>query len=337
MTTMSSPVQVLLPCLLVLAGLVVQEPGAEKKPVGPAPDRISFERVMPDATVDLIGATDISATADAVWVVSRETGVVSRLDPASNAVAATVTPGEWPCAGLAEAFGSLWVPLCGEYGMARISLESNELQTTMATGIADADGSIASGVGSIWILTGTNGILQRLDPDTNRPVAEVYLPAGSYAAVFGHEALWVTSADKGTVSRVDPHTNLVVKTMTVGTGARHMAIGDDAVWVLNAGDGTVSRIDPKANRVSATIQVSEPAGLDKSALAKGRIAAGAGSVWISAPGLPLARFDPRSNTLVQMLEGEGGGPLAVGHKSLWLLISPEKLLRIDPRLVAALR
>lgn len=337
MTTMSSPGQALLPCLLVLASLVVQDQGAPKKPAGPAPDRIPFDRVVADATVDLIGATDVAATDDAVWVVSRETGVVSRLDPATSTVTASVTPGEWPCAGLAEAFGSLWVPLCGEYAMARLGLESTELQTTMATGIADADGSIASGVGSIWILTGTNGILQRLDPDTNKPVAEIYLPAGSYAAAFGHEALWVTSADKGTVSRVDPHTNLVVKTIAAGAGSRHMAVGDDAVWVLNAADGTVSRVDPKSNRVSATIPVTEPAGLEKSALAKGRIAAGAGSVWVSAPGLPLARIDPRSNTVVQVLEGEGGGPLAVGHKSLWVLISPEKLLRIDPRLVSALR
>lgn len=303
----------------------------------PAPDRVLFDRVTPDAAIDLIGATDIGTTDHAVWVVSRETGVVSRVDPEAGTIAAAITPGEWPCAGLAAAFGSLWVPLCGEYSMARISLESDTLETVMVTGIADAEGSIASGVGSIWILTGPTGTLARIDPDTNKPVAELYVPTGSYAAAFGHDALWITSADKGVVTRIDPHTNLVVKTITVGRAPRFMAVTDDAVWVLNSGDGTVSRIDPKSNRVSATIPVTEPAGTEATTLGKGRIAAGEGSVWVSAPGLPLARIDPRANRVVQVFDGEGGGPLAVGHKSLWLLVSPEKLLRLDPRLLSALR
>jgi YVTN family beta-propeller protein len=317
--------------LLVTAGLVVTPPLLSSRQSGPAtPDRIAFDRVQPDAALDVIGATDVGVTDDAVWVISRDSGDVTRLDPKTNEKTASVIPGQWPCAGFVAAFGSLWVPLCGEYAIARVDLESTTLQTATAIDIAEDAGSFASGVGSIWMPTGQSGTLARIDPDTNKAVAELYLPPGSHAAAFGHEALWVTSTDRGVVTRVDPHTNLIEKTIEVGAEPRFMAIGEDAVWVLNAGDGSVSRIDPKSNRVVASIPVSDAAG-------KGRIAIGEGSVWISAPGAPLTRIDPRRNRVAQVFEGDGGGPLAVGHKSIWLLTASDSLLRIDPRLVAALR
>jgi YVTN family beta-propeller protein len=109
-----------------------------------------------------------------------------------------------------------------------------------------------------------------------------------------------------------------------------IAIGEGAVWVLNRGDGTVSRIDPKSNKVSATVDVGKASG-------SGWIAAGEGSVWLSAPGAPLVRIDPRVNRVAQQFTGEDGGPIAVGHKALWILAKPDVLLRVDPRFVEALR
>ena len=90
-----------------------------------------------------------------------------------------------------------------------------------------------------------------------------------------------------------------------------LAAADGAVWTLNQGDGSVTRVDTATNKAVATIAV----GMD---VAAGEIAAGEGSVWISAPGVPLVRIDPRTNKVAQRFSGEGGGAVLVAHGSLWL-------------------
>jgi streptogramin lyase len=71
-------------------------------------------------------------------------------------------------------------------------------------------------------------------------------------------------------------------------------------------------------------------------VAGGDIAAGEGSVWISAPGVPLVRIEPRTNKVAQRFTGDGGGAVLVAHGSLWLAAGSQTL-RLDPKLVAALR
>ena len=73
------------------------------------------------------------------------------------------------------------------------------------------------------------------------------------------------------------------------------------------------------------------------AAAPGEIAAGAGSIWISAPGVPIIRIDPRTNRAVQRFTGEGGGAILVAHGSLWVAAGPKLTWRLDPALVAAMR
>ena len=50
-----------------------------------------------------------------------------------------------------------------------------------------------------------------MDPDTNAPIAEIYVAAGAEAVVAGDDALWVTSGKSGTLTRVNPHSNEVVE------------------------------------------------------------------------------------------------------------------------------
>ena len=99
---------------------------------------------------------------------------------------------------------------------------------------------------------------------------------------------------------------------------------------MNRGDHSVTRIDPATNKVVATIPVGHGIG-------DGDIAVGAGSVWLSAPGTPLVRIDPRSNRAVQRFTGEGGGAVAVAFGSVWVATGPATTSRFDPRLLAALR
>jgi len=173
------------------------------------------------------------------------------------------------------------------------------------------------------------GVLSRIDPDTNAPVAESYVAGGARAVVAGEGALWITSEEGDRLTRVNPHNNEVVETIAVGPKPGRLAVGEGGVWTLNT-DGTVTRVDPSTNKVVATITVGGDT-------AKGDIAAGVGSVWVSTPGAPIIRIDPRTNRAVQRFTGEGGGAILVAHGSLWVAASPQTTWRLDPQLVAAVR
>lgn len=305
-------------------------------PEGPSrpPADIPLARLRADATIALGLEPGAVASADAIWVPARAAGSIVRVEAKGNTVSAPLAVGSEPCASLVEAFGTIWVPLCGDKTIVRVSAKEQKVMATLKVAVAAGDGRIASSVGSLWAITDAKGVLARIDPDTNAPVAEVHVEGGALAVEAGTDALWITSgretADRrGTLTRVNPHNTEVVEVITVGPRPGRLAVGEGGVWTLD-GNGTVTRVDPATNKVVATITV----GGDTT---RGDITAGAGSVWVSAPGSPIVRIDPRTNRAVQRFTGEGGGAILVAHGSLWVAAGPDTTWRLDPQLVAALR
>lgn len=293
------------------------------------PAEIPLERLKPDATFAVPFEAGAVASDDAVWMADRAAGALVRIAAKDNATGTPVKVGSQPCASLALAFDSVWVPLCGDGGIARVDLAGQKVTATARATAADPGGRIASSVGSIWVVTDRNGVVSRIDPDTGAAVAEVYVPKGAAAVATGPDALWITSEEAGRLTRVNPHNTEVVEEIAVGPRPGRLAVGEGGVWTLN-GDGSVSRVDPQTNKVVATITLG-------GGIAGGDIAAGAGSVWVSAPGSPLVRIDPRTNRAVQRFTGEGGGAVLVAHGSVWVAAGPRTTWRLDPRLVEAVR
>ena len=191
-------------------------------------------------------------------------------------------------------------------------------------GIADSEGAIAADERAVWMPSDPHGRLARIDPATNRVVAQLALPSQSLAAAVGQGAVWVTSTDHNVVTRVDPATNRVVATIAVGPRPHFLAVGEGSVWTLNQGDGTVSRVDPANNRVVATIEAGIPG-------EGGDIAVGEGFVWVTAINVPLTRIDPASNRVVAQWIGKGGDALRVGHGFVWLCsFFLQEVWRVDP-------
>ena len=300
-------------------------------PVSPArpPAEIPLSRLTPDAVIVATLTPGAAASEDAIWTIEAASGSVVRIDSKTNAAGAPIPIGAGPCASLEIAFGSVWVPLCGEHAIARLDLKTQKATARAAIDVVAADGRIASSVSSLWALTDRRGVLARIDPETNAAVAEVYVARMPIAVAAGEKALWVTSEENNRLTRIDPHTNETVETIAVGPKPGRVAVGEGAVWTLNRGDGSVTRVDPATNKVVATIPVAAAAGA-------GEIAAGAGSVWISAPGVPLVRIDPRTNRAVRFT-GDGGGAILVAHGSLWVAAGPKVTWRLDPSLVAGVR
>lgn len=291
--------------------------------------KIPYDRLKPDAVFEIPGAPDWIAVDESVWVSNAPKNSVARLDVKSNKVADTITTGKAPCSGLAAAFGSLWVPNCGDHNVVRIDLKTGKITATLPIAVADSEGGIAAGAGSIWLLSDAKSTLVRIDPDTNKSVAEIRVPAGSYTASFGEGSVWVTSTKENLLTRVDPNTNLVVQTIPVGKSPRFLTVGEGGVWTLNQGDGSVTRVDPNTNKVVATIELGIPG-------PGGEIAAGEGSVWVTAMGVPLSRIDPATNKLVQQFVGNGGDAVRTGLGSVWLCnLKAGNLYRLDPKRIEA--
>lgn len=314
----------------LLLGLWAAQPARAPKPGVATPGiKIPIERLKPEAVFPYAGSPDWIAVDEAVWVSNRPKDTVSRLDPKTNTVAATIEVGKGPCSGLAAGFGSLWVPVCGDKAIARVDLATAKVMATIPSGIASSEGSIAVGAGSVWIMTDAKGTLARIDPATNALVAEIYVASGSYGLAFGDDALWVTSSEKSVVTRVDPHTNLVAETIEVGKAPRFVAVGAGSAWTLNQGDGSVTRVDTKTNKVVATIEVGVPG-------SGGDIAVGEGSVWVTAFEYPLSRIDISTNKVVQQFVGKGGDAVRVGLGSIWLSnLEAGNVWRLDPKRIEA--
>ena len=128
------------------------------------------------------------------------------------------------------------------------------------------------------------GKLARIDPRTNKVIASVRVPSGSFCPIFFGGYVWITSSEHSVLSKVDPRTNRVVARIPVGRNPRFLTAGAGSIWTLNQGDGTVTRVDAKTNRRVADIK----AGL---AGKGGEIAFGFNSVWATLEQFPITRID----------------------------------------------
>jgi virginiamycin B lyase len=330
----------LLICVAMLTAQAPAEnppaPTGQRQPRPPKPGvkipggQMPMTDLKPENVFEVPGSPDWQAVGEGVVYISNKAkNSVSKLDAKTNTVAATIEGLNKPCSGLAIGFGSLWVPNCGDQTVSRIDLKTDKITATFPMTIGDTEGCLATTAGSVWILTDKKGTLSRIDPADNKVVAEILVPTGSYCAATGEGALWVTSTDHNSLTRIDPQTNLVVETIPVGKAPRFITVGEGAVWTLNQSDGSVTRVDPKTNKKVATIEVGVPGG-------GGDIAAGEGSVWVTAFGFPISRIDPGSNKVVQQFKGEGGDAIRAGLGSVWLSnLRAGSVWRLDPKRIAA--
>lgn len=306
-----------------------QTPPPPDKPAPVAPTiRLPLSKLKPDATIDLGGERVLIAGDAGIWVSRREAGTVSKIDGKTNKPADPLAVGKEPCSSLATAFGSLIVPLCGAPGLARVDLKTNAITNVKAVVTSDAIGPV-TGVSSIWLITGGRKRLIRIDPETNTVVADVPLNAKALAMTFAQNSLWI-STEENEVLKINPYTIVTGEPIKVGKSPVSMALGEGALWTLNAGDGSISRVDLKTNRVATIIKLGVP-------IARGQIAVGEGSIWVSAPGVPLIRIDPRTNHVAQQFSGEGGGAVLVAQGAIWITATPTAIWRLDPKLIEATR
>ena len=257
-------------------------------------------------TITVPASGGIAIGAGAVWVASTPQHTVTRIDPSTNAVVASISTG-----GDLDPF----------HGPSRL----------------------AFGHGTMWVLDGTVdcSCVHRIDPATNTIVATIKLgiPTVARIAPLGiavqPDAVWIAvrngteDAPDGSVIRVDPATNAVTAIIGAGSspefgGPTGITAEQGSVWAGVPSVKSVVRIDPASNSVVATTS-----GLT---CAEGQLATDVSGIWIADCDV-VRRIDRGTNAVTRTVRipgatGMGAIGIAVGLGSVWAQAGP--LFRIDP-------
>ena len=344
-------------CGIWLAAMLAWgQSGKTKKDAGPRQGiktpgvQVPFASLKAEAELAL--APRFLVFADSI-LIPNKSGGLERFDAKTNKLVEPVAGAQNLCGGAASGFTSLWIADCAAHAVVRFdekvaadpkapargrgAEKTDEKEKTkpaepvsIATGVGSAIPAIASTADSIWILSDDKTTLSRVDPDQNKVVSELRLPAGCNSLTSGEASLWVTCPAENRALRVNPVTTLVEKRIEVSAQPAALALGEGSIWVLCLKDGKIERIDPKTNKVTKTIET----GVTGSST--GGLAFGAGSLWVTLPGFPLTRIDPKDEKVAQQYWGAGGGAIFFGQGSVWLTnVQEGTLWRVDPKRVVA--
>ncbi len=134
---------------------------------------------------------------------------------------------------------------------------------------------IAAGSEKIWVLSEPEATLTRIDAETDQIVgAPVDLPQGVAAVAVGGGSVWVTDSTTGQLLRIDDETAAVTQRIHIGGHPGPLAYGGGRIWVADQDGGGITAVNAKGGRV-----VRRHLGPHTAPL---RLAAGAGSLWISS-------------------------------------------------------
>jgi hypothetical protein len=264
------------------------------------------------ATIETGSVPGFLAIADdALWITNMNDGTLSRIDPATNTIVATVTIG--PAGGLGGnsvpiwlvAYdGQLWTANGADGQIVRVDPATNTVAQTIpmvvgTTTDAPRPGGLTVDSTGVWASDHDGGRLVHFDAATGAVLAEISLdqPA-SLASGFG--SIWVVSGqDRRSITRVDPVTNTVVGEIAVTGNVWVFQIVADAVWCIG-GDGDLFRIDPATNTLTQTIDTGLPS-------SHGSLITAAG-IWVGGnlhDG--LVRIDPTTGAHSQVIDVDNGG------------------------------
>jgi YVTN family beta-propeller protein len=187
-----------------------------------------------------------------MWISNFGSNTLSRIDPATNKVIATIKIGASPC-GLAVGHGSVWINAYGTNSVERVDAATNTLVAHIPTGNATYD--VLDAAGSAWTTNNLDNTVSRIDPATNTVTKTIAVPGGPAGLAFAAGGVWVGTNASDDVYRIDPATNAVTKIPLGRSTPAWFASRGDELWVASGGTGLLIRIDPATNAVTDTVRV----------------------------------------------------------------------------------
>jgi streptogramin lyase len=247
----------------------------------------------------------MAESAGVVWVANTEGASVSRIDPATNAVVATIPIDAGKIVALAADDAFVFVKRVDVKAIDRIDIATNEVTSFPVE--SDYGGLALSG-GRLWHAASSGEVLA-IDPATGRLEASVPVaqpgPPSSIAADDG--GAWVAAGRE-----------LVrITNGTPPTVDRRWVVAPDSNVALDA--GTVWAVSNQGTAVSVAIDTGKAADPIKLPIPPLMAAATSGSLWLRGMDLDLRRVDPATGASLAVVPLHGhdypGGFLIDGDEA----------------------
>ena len=255
--------------------------------------------------------------------------------------------GDLPLAGrpsqLAAGDGALWIGDPDDSVV--LEVDPVRERVVRAIGIQAKPMALAFGWGALWVVGGDQ--LVRIDPHYNVTATtrlHQHVPGfgprdvgyDTVAAVASNPAgLWVAHTVSA-LSRIDPSSGRVLHTTVLDDAPVSMAVTADTVWVATIGDSRVTSVDTHAGNVTGSISIPGISGgyatVASPCLCGTGVAAGFGSVWVSAADR-LWRIDPLTDSATATIRtGDGAAGVAIGPDAVWVTnYLAGTVSRVNPR------
>jgi streptogramin lyase len=278
--------------------------------------------------IDLGGAEPygLAIKGNNVWAVSYQAGTLSKVDPSSAKVTATVRLGG--AASVLATGDALWVAGYGgpsDSAVYRIDPADGSTKATVRPGEVCCD--LTEGEhGEVWVMD-PSGWLSRIDPGTNAVTKRFPVTVDRNAhsnVVYAGGALWLAS-DTTKLFRIDP-ANGTTTTIDVGGGVPFVArdgllwgASATQLWAVDEATGALARTVPLKNS-------SEVLSLEL----------GLGAIWVGIrhPGRigAVLRLDPSSGAVIDEISDIGiPARIGIGFGSAWITDSgSSSLYRVTP-------
>jgi streptogramin lyase/tRNA A-37 threonylcarbamoyl transferase component Bud32 len=268
----------------------------------------------------------VAVGGGAVWLVTTGDKRLSRLDPDTNEIVASVgfppAVPESPQA-IVAGEGAVWTvhangvlkydPATATFPPLPDNIELAKDDDDIVEYITFA-ADVAAGHGAVWV---TSADILRLDPETGvmldriRPPSDSADPSSAGWLAVGEGGVWHASP-LGRVTFIESRANTVAHTARVSEVLDDIAVGEGAVWALNTTDDSILRIDPTTWRVAPPVRVGR---------LPTAVAAGAGAVWVTnGRDGTLSRIDPTTSDVETIDLGGAGTDVAVGLGGVWVTV-----------------
>ncbi len=288
-------------------------------------------RWLAAAGAGLVGTAVIAVTAYALLSHGTAAPIVPqpdsaiRIDPATNAIAASVAVGDDPT-GIVAGDDTVWVLSLGSKLLTGIPVAGGSSRTI---GLPGPPTGLAADESTVWVSFGfgaageSAGMVLPVSAITQKPGQAIPIGNGASAIALDAHGVWVVNGLANTLTKIDPGTRSVVATVTVGEQPVAVTTGEGSVWVANAVSKSIWRLDPLTMTKTKEIALADP---------PTAIAVGFGRLWVTSDaGHTLAVIDAPTNGLMATVSlDQGPRGVAAGPDAVWVAGARGALLRIDP-------
>jgi virginiamycin B lyase len=207
------------------------------------------------------GPISLLAADGAIWAAGYNGTTVSRIDPARDRVTATIRVGAKPVS-LVLARGSIWAFNQGDRTVSVVNLRSMKVTRTIRTDVIA--GFASAGAGLIWVpdFQGASNEVLGLSPRTGQAIRKVRAGAQPVNVTFGSGSGWTGNGPDDTVTRFDPASGGVQHTIRTPADAGNVLADGRAVWVTSYLGNELVQISAGTDSVVGAVSLgSEPNGI----------------------------------------------------------------------------